>query len=141
MRFTTFTLWCGNSHRRRQKSREHAPLESRTMNETANLSVLEANRTANSNPNSTQSSDAFYTYSAPVTVVLCSVYSIVFVIGIIGNSFVVAVVYRAPRMRTVTSFFIANLALADILVIVFCLPVNLIANIVTRINRTSDAQR
>lgn len=76
--------------------------------------------------------DVFFRYSLTLSVVLVLVYSAVFIIGIIGNCFVVAVVYRAPRMRTVTSFFIANLALADILVIVFCLPVTLIANIVTR---------
>jgi len=59
----------------------------------------------------------------------CLAYGIVFVIGLIGNSFVVAVVMRTPRMRTPTNFFIVNLALADLLVLIFCLPVTLIGNI------------
>jgi hypothetical protein len=56
-------------------------------------------------------------------------YGLVFILGIIGNSFVVAVVMRTPRMRTPTNFFIVNLALADLLVLIFCLPVTLIGNI------------
>lgn len=59
----------------------------------------------------------------------CLAYGIVFIIGIVGNSFVVAVVMRTPRMRTPTNFFIVNLALADLLVLIFCLPVTLIGNI------------
>lgn len=57
---------------------------------------------------------------------------IVFVVGLIGNSFVIAVVLRSPRMRTVTNYFIVNLAIADILVIVFCLPATLMSNIFVR---------
>jgi hypothetical protein len=57
---------------------------------------------------------------------------VVFVVGLIGNSCVIAVVYRSPRMRTVTNFFIVNLAVADVLVIVFCLPATLMSNIFVR---------
>lgn len=59
-------------------------------------------------------------------------YVIVFIVGLIGNSFVIAVVLRSPRMRTVTNYFIVNLAIADILVIVFCLPATLMSNIFVR---------
>lgn len=67
-----------------------------------------------------------------MTVLLCVAYLIVFIVGLIGNSFVIAVVFRAPRMRTVTNYFIVNLALADILVICFCLPATLMSNIYVR---------
>lgn len=67
-----------------------------------------------------------------MTIAYCIAYFIVFIVGLIGNSFVIAVVFRAPRMRTVTNYFIVNLALADILVIVFCLPATLMSNIFVR---------
>jgi len=62
---------------------------------------------------------------------LCFAYLFVFILGIIGNAFVVAVVYRSPRMRTPTNFFIVNLALADLLVLFIVLPATLIGNIYT----------
>ncbi|KAH0563580.1 hypothetical protein KQX54_002636 [Cotesia glomerata] len=73
--------------------------------------------------------DRFYRHSVAMTAVYCVAYMLVFSIGLVGNSFVIAVVYRSPRMRTVTNFFIVNLAVADVLVIVFCLPATLVGNI------------
>ncbi|XP_053671780.1 neuropeptide SIFamide receptor-like [Anopheles nili] len=70
-----------------------------------------------------------YRHSYTMTAVYCVAYFIVFIVGLVGNSFVIAVVFRAPRMRTVTNFFIVNLAVADVLVIVFCLPATLMSNI------------
>ncbi|TDG41522.1 hypothetical protein AWZ03_012046 [Drosophila navojoa] len=76
--------------------------------------------------------DPLYRHSLAMSIVYCVAYIVVFVVGLIGNSFVIAVVLRAPRMRTVTNYFIVNLAIADILVIVFCLPATLIGNIFVR---------
>ncbi|XP_014089790.3 neuropeptide SIFamide receptor [Bactrocera oleae] len=73
--------------------------------------------------------DLLYRHSLAMTIVYCFAYIIVFLVGLVGNSFVIAVVLRAPRMRTVTNYFIVNLAIADILVIVFCLPATLMSNI------------
>ncbi|XP_017879454.1 neuropeptide SIFamide receptor-like [Ceratina calcarata] len=73
--------------------------------------------------------DRLYRHSMAMSAVYCVAYVLVFVVGLIGNSFVIAVVYRSPRMRTVTNFFIVNLAVADVLVIVFCLPATLMSNI------------
>lgn len=47
---------------------------------------------------------------------------VVFVVGLCGNILVCVAVYRNPSMRTVTNYFILNLAVADALVILFCLP-------------------
>lgn len=76
--------------------------------------------------------DLFYRHSMTMTIVYCVAYFIVFALGLIGNFFVVAVVFRSPRMRTVTNYFIVNLAFADILVVVFCLPATLMSNIFVR---------
>ncbi|XP_018361769.1 PREDICTED: neuropeptide SIFamide receptor-like [Trachymyrmex cornetzi] len=87
------------------------------FNASKNLSVIE------------HASDRFYRHSVAMSAVYCVAYVVVFVVGLIGNSCVIAVVYRSPRMRTVTNFFIVNLAVADVLVIVFCLPATLMSNI------------
>lgn len=76
--------------------------------------------------------ELFFRHNGAMTAVYCVAYLVVFVVGLVGNCFVIAVVYRSPRMRTVTNFFIVNLALADILVIVFCLPATLMSNIFVR---------
>lgn len=86
----------------------------------------------NSSLNITEYGDLFYRHSMLITILFCIVYSIVFLMGLVGNCFVIAVVLRSPRMRTVTNFFIVNLAVADILVIVFCLPATLMSNIFVR---------
>lgn len=53
--------------------------------------------------------------------VLIGMHATVFFVGLIGNALVCAAVYRNHSMRTVTNYFIVNLALADFLVILFCL--------------------
>lgn len=89
----------------------------------------------NSNVNTTEASslqELVYRHSLYMTAVYCVAYLLVFAIGLVGNCFVIAVVFRTPRMRTVTNFFIVNLAVADILVIIFCLPATLMSNIFVR---------
>lgn len=60
------------------------------------------------------------------TWVLIFFHSVVFVIGLVGNTLVCIAVYRNHTMRTVTNYFIVNLAVADFLVILFCLPPSVI---------------
>ncbi|XP_066957239.1 neuropeptide SIFamide receptor-like [Macrobrachium rosenbergii] len=69
-----------------------------------------------------------FRHSLPITILYCVAYVLVSVMGVIGNSFVVAVVVRSPRMRSVTNVFIANLAVADLLVNIVVLPTTLIGN-------------
>ncbi|XP_076458625.1 neuropeptide SIFamide receptor-like [Babylonia areolata] len=56
-------------------------------------------------------------------------YLLIFLCALVGNTMVVIVVVRTPRMRSVTNYLIANLAVADILVAVFCIPITLLSNI------------
>lgn len=60
------------------------------------------------------------------TWVLIFFHSAVFVIGLVGNTLVCVAVYRNHTMRTVTNYFIVNLAVADFLVILLCLPPSVI---------------
>ncbi|XP_036369419.1 neuropeptide SIFamide receptor-like isoform X1 [Octopus sinensis] len=56
-------------------------------------------------------------------------YGTVFLFAFIGNIFVIATVCRNRNMHTVTNYFLVNLAVADILVAVFCLPMTLLDNL------------
>ncbi|XP_039291244.1 neuropeptide SIFamide receptor-like [Nilaparvata lugens] len=84
--------------------------------------------------NATVSSDSteMLRHSVVMTVVYCVAYAVVFFVGIVGNFAVVSVVLRSgPRMRTPTNLFLVNLACADLLVLIFCLPFTLVGNIMT----------
>uniref|UniRef100_A0A3B5LKX5 Neuropeptide Y receptor type 2 n=1 Tax=Xiphophorus couchianus TaxID=32473 RepID=A0A3B5LKX5_9TELE len=59
-------------------------------------------------------------------VVLILAYSTIIGLGVLGNSLVIYVIYRFKTLRTVTNFFIANLAVADLLVNTLCLPFTLV---------------
>ena len=66
------------------------------------------------------------------TLLFIVAYTAVFIVGIVGNSCVVLVILRTRSMRTVTNLFILNLAVADLLVIIFCIPPTLLSNIIIR---------
>lgn len=76
-------------------------------------------------------SDSQLRYSVAVTAGLCLAYMLVFVVGVAGNGCVVMVVCRSPKMRSSTNLFIANLACADLLVTVVCLPFTLVSNVMS----------
>lgn len=54
--------------------------------------------------------------------ILYLLYSLIFVISVVGNGLVCYIVISTPRMRTVTNYFIMNLAVGDILSTIFCVP-------------------
>ncbi|CAF0929094.1 unnamed protein product [Adineta steineri] len=56
-------------------------------------------------------------------------YLIVFIVGTVGNLLVIIVIQRNRSMRTVTNMFIMNLAAADLLVLLFCLPATVIQDV------------
>lgn len=60
-----------------------------------------------------------------VQIILITAYSLIILLGFIGNSLVIYMIVRYKTMRTVTNFFIANLALADLMVDTLCLPFTL----------------
>lgn len=71
-------------------------------------------------------------------VVLLSIaYMLVALVGVISNTLVISVVYSRANMKTVTNYFLVNLATADILVCLCVLPVTLLQNIYTGWRMTS----
>lgn len=66
---------------------------------------------------------------AHMIVIFALAYGLVFIFALLGNILVIAVIFKDPTMRNVTNYFILNLAVADILVAIFVLPITLLANI------------
>jgi len=54
--------------------------------------------------------------------ILFSAYAIIFLIGLIANIFVIIVIIKCRRMRTLTNRFLLNLAISDLLATLICLP-------------------
>ncbi|XP_005180165.3 RYamide receptor isoform X1 [Musca domestica] len=54
----------------------------------------------------------------------------IFVFALLGNGTVCYIVQSTPRMRTVTNYFIANLAMGDILMSLFCVPSSFISTFI-----------
>lgn len=54
---------------------------------------------------------------------------LIFALALFGNALVLYVVTRSKAMRTVTNIFICSLALSDLLVTFFCIPVTMLQNI------------
>ncbi|OQR73887.1 allatostatin-A receptor-like [Tropilaelaps mercedesae] len=57
-----------------------------------------------------------------VEVVVPWLFGLICVVGLVGNALVVLVVACNPQMRSTTNMLIINLAIADLLFIVFCVP-------------------
>ena len=56
-------------------------------------------------------------------------FAMIIFFSLVGNSLIIIVVLRHKKMRTTTNFYIVNLAVADILVTLFCTWVHLVNNL------------
>uniref|UniRef100_UPI00358EEC3A neuropeptide FF receptor 1-like n=1 Tax=Myxine glutinosa TaxID=7769 RepID=UPI00358EEC3A len=72
----------------------------------------------------------FYQHSPPVAALLLLAYLFIFLLCMIGNGLVCFMVLHNHRMCTVTNAFILNLAVSDLLVGIFCMPITLIDNLI-----------
>lgn len=106
------------------------------------LSILNSQNLTNSNvlsystddnsTNGTSSDTKFYSdlkQPLQLIVIYSIAYTVIFLFALFGNLCVIAVVWRNRRMHNVTNFFIVNLAVADILVAVFVVPITLLTNL------------
>ncbi|GFR84781.1 neuropeptide FF receptor 2 [Elysia marginata] len=64
-------------------------------------------------------------------VILSVSYGIVFLLALLGNISVIIVVARDKSLHTATNLFLVNMAVADMLMAIFCLPLTLLSNIYT----------
>ncbi|GLV43048.1 RYamide receptor [Carabus blaptoides fortunei] len=63
------------------------------------------------------------TYQWDELIPMLIVYSVTFILGLIGNSLIVITTYRYRRMQSATNVLLASLASADLLLILFCIPI------------------
>ncbi|CAD7006400.1 unnamed protein product [Ceratitis capitata] len=75
-------------------------------------------------------------YAAPteIIVLLSIFYGTISFFAVIGNSLVIWVVVTTRQMRTVTNMYIANLAFADVVIGLFCIPFQFQAALLQRWN-------
>ncbi|XP_065152650.1 pyroglutamylated RF-amide peptide receptor [Paramisgurnus dabryanus] len=57
------------------------------------------------------------------------VYTVIFLLALVGNSLVVYIVLRKRGIQTATNIFICSLAVSDLLISFFCIPFTLLQNI------------
>ncbi|XP_071541359.1 uncharacterized protein [Panulirus ornatus] len=56
-------------------------------------------------------------------------YSLIFLVGVVGNVLVVVTLLHHRNLRTVTNVFLLNLAVSDLLLGVFCMPFTLVGSL------------
>nr|BBA25539.1 cholecystokinin-1 receptor [Pagrus major] len=56
-------------------------------------------------------------------------YSLIFLLSVLGNGLIIAVLVRNRRMRTVTNLFLLSLSVSDLMVSLVCIPFTLIPNL------------
>ena len=76
-----------------------------------------------------------------MVVIYTLAYAAVFLLAVIGNTLVICVVCRNAAMHNVTNYFIVNLAVADLLVGLLCLPITLVTNLISGANTFSARLR
>ena len=74
-----------------------------------------------------------------MVVIYTLAYAAVFLMAVIGNVLVICVVFSNTSMHTVTNYFIVNLAVADLLVGLLCLPITLVANLISGKQTSNNA--
>ncbi|XP_077992835.1 QRFP-like peptide receptor [Glandiceps talaboti] len=73
-----------------------------------------------------------YQLSKSTLTIATVAYTLIFLLGILGNVLVLVVVCCNKDMRSSTNYFLVNLSVADLLVLVFCMPIALLETYVIR---------
>ena len=76
----------------------------------------------NEDNNGTLSPSPSVVSAVVIQYIVPAIFGLIVVVGFIGNALVVVVVAANQQMRNTTNLLIINLAMADLLFIVFCVP-------------------
>ena len=77
--------------------------------------------------NATLDNDDFYRFERGIKIIIPVFFSLIALLGLVGNSLVIIVVVSNKQMRNTTNLLIINLAFADLFFIIICVPFTAIA--------------
>ncbi len=66
-----------------------------------------------------------WTVMAPAT----AAFTLIFLLGLSGNTMVIFAIHRCRRLHTVTSLLLGNLAAADLLLVLFLIPIKMVVDV------------
>jgi len=93
------------------------------LSQYAELALCNNNRTIMTGMgNITADYSHLYAMQRLLSVVVPIIFGLIVIVGLIGNALVVVVVAANQQMRNTTNLLIINLAMADLLFIIFCVP-------------------
>ena len=90
--------------------------------------VLYPNYTPTSHPVDDEfSSDPILNVESTDKFFLSIIFFVVGIIGFLGNLMTAAVIYRTPKLQTQTNYFLASLAISDLLLIMVGVPFDMVS--------------
>lgn len=109
----------------------YLPLDEFHLRHLVNFTIMKGLNYSNSDPNSSLLPDIECTpsslFNLEFLATLHVMYWTIFIIAILGNGMVCFIVCQSSRMQTVTNYFIANLAIADMSMAFLCIPSSFIS--------------
>ncbi|XP_035671764.1 growth hormone secretagogue receptor type 1-like [Branchiostoma floridae] len=73
-------------------------------------------------PDNNSTYSPYFTIPQVELALVSAVYALIFVVGVVGNLLVGVVVLKVRRMRSPTNYLLLNLSVADLLVLLVCVP-------------------
>ena len=96
---------------------------------------VSTNVSSNSSSSTDYYDDYDYDYDDSVSSVIlwelvpvCVAYCLTFLLGVTGNVLVIVSIVRSRAMHTVTNVFLVSLASADLMLVLFCVPIKVMYN-------------
>ncbi|XP_034477392.1 neuropeptide CCHamide-2 receptor [Drosophila innubila] len=96
------------------------------VSQVSNFSLLEGSKTAlggGRNGSFEENSGYVDVWDRPETYIVTVLFTLIFIVGVLGNGTLVIIFFRHRSMRNIPNTYILSLALADLLVILVCVPV------------------
>lgn len=93
-----------------------------TIQKVCNYSNCNDSKSYDYDKNANSDSEAMEQIVNIISILVPTLFGIIVAVGLLGNSLVVVVVSCNSKMRSTTNILIINLAVADLLFIIFCVP-------------------